>query len=69
MLAGLGLVRDAPGGEGAMRRVLGCVLTGNGTELSDEGALAEMFGERPGEAKLCYCDPNHAEQRGGCERC
>ena len=68
VLAGLGLVRDALGGEGAMRRVFGCVLTDNGTEFSDEGALAKMFGEAPDEVKLYYCDPNHAEQKGGCER-
>lgn len=66
-LAGLGLVRAALGPEG-MRRVFRLVLTDNGPEFADEGEIAALIGERPGETRLFYCDPRRADQKGGCER-
>ena len=66
--AGLGLVSRALGGAEGMRRVFGTVLTDNGEEFSDEAALAAIFGERPGETRLYYCDTMSAWQKGGCER-
>ena len=67
VLAGLGLVRDALGEEG-MRRVFRLVLTDNGAEFADEGGIARMLGELPGETRLFYCDPRRADQKGGCEK-
>ena len=66
-LAGLRLVRAALGPEG-MRRVFRLVLTDNGPELADEGEIAALLGELPGETRLFYCDPRRADQKGGCER-
>ena len=66
-LAGLGLVRAALGADG-MRRVFGLVATDNGSEFSDEGAIAALLGEREGETRLYYCDPMRADQKGGCEK-
>lgn len=67
VLAGLGLVRSALGGEG-MRRVFRLVVTDNGAEFSDEAGVAGMLGELPGETRLFYCDPRRADQKGGCEK-
>lgn len=67
VLAGLGLVREALGA-GGMRRVFGLVLTDNGSEFSDEGAIAALLGEAPDETRLFYCDPRRADQKGGCKR-
>ena len=67
VLAGLGLVRDALGADG-VRRVFRLVLTDNGSEFSDEGAIAALLGEAEGETRLCYCEPRRADQKGGCER-
>ena len=38
----LDLVRSALGGEAAVRRVFGAVLTDNGHTLADEGGLAAL---------------------------
>lgn len=64
----LGLVRSALGGEAAVRRVFGCVLTDNGHEFADEGGLAALLCEREGETRLFYCDPRRADQKGACEK-
>ena len=64
----LGLVRSALGGEAAVRRVFGAVLTDNGHEFADEGVLAALLCERDGETRLFYCDPRRADQKGGCEK-
>ena len=64
----LGLVRSALGGEAAVRRVFGAVLTDNGHEFADEGGLASLFCEREGETRLFYCDPRRADQKGACEK-
>lgn len=64
----LGPVRSALGGEAAVRRVFGAVLTDNGHEFADEGGLASLFCEREGETRLFYCDPRRADQKGGCEK-
>lgn len=61
-LAGLGLVRAALGPEG-MRRVFRLVLTDNGPELADEGEIAALLGELPGETRLFYCDPRRRRAR------
>lgn len=66
-LAGLGLVRGALGEDG-MRRVFRLVATDNGSEFSDEAAIAALLGERAGETRLYYCDPARADQKGGCEK-
>lgn len=67
VLAGLGLVRGALGAEG-VRRVFPLVLTDNGSEFSDEAAIAGLPGEPPGETRLFYCDPRRADQKGACEK-
>lgn len=56
------------GGPAGARRVFGLALTDNGPEFSDEGAIASLLGERPGETRLFYCDPRRADQKGACER-
>lgn len=61
--AALRLVAGALGGDGVRR-----VVTDNGAEFADEGALAARLGERDGETRLYYCDPMRADQKGGCER-
>ena len=43
-------------------------LTDNGAEFSDEGAIAALIGEEPGETRLFYCDPRRSDQKGACER-
>lgn len=65
--AGLGLVREALGPDG-MRRVFGLVLTDNGSEFADEGAIAALLGEAAGETRLYYCEGRRADQKGGCEK-
>lgn len=67
VLAGLGLVRAALG-EAGMRRAFRPVVTDNGAEFADEGAIAALLGELPGETRLYYCDPRRADQKGGCEK-
>jgi hypothetical protein len=49
---GLAPVAAALGSPGGARAVLGAVPAGNGSELSDEAALAAAAGERPGEVRL-----------------
>ena len=60
-------VRAVLGADGA-RRVFRAVLTDNGAEFSDEGAVAALLGEGPGETRLFYCDPRRSDQKGACER-
>ena len=60
-------VRAVLGADGA-RRVFRAVLTDNGAEFSDEGAIAALIGEGPGETRLFYCDPGRSDQKGACER-
>ena len=49
-------------------RCYGIHLTDNGAEFSDEGAIAALIGEEPGETRLFYCDPRRSDQKGACER-
>lgn len=65
--AALGGVRSVLGA-GGTGRVFRAVLTDNGTEFSDEGAIAALIGEEPGETRLFYCDPRRSDQKGACER-
>ena len=65
--AALAGVRSALGA-GGMARVFGAVLTDNGSEFADEGAIAALLGEREGETRLFYCDPRQSQQKGACER-
>lgn len=65
--AALGGVRSVLGEDG-MRRVFRAVLTDNGPEFSDEGAIAASLGEAPGETRLFYCDPRRSDQKGACEK-
>lgn len=44
------------------------MLTDNGGEFADEGAIAALLGEAEGETRLYYCDSRRADQKGGCER-
>lgn len=67
VLAGLRLVRAALGSAGA-RRVFRLVVTDNGGEFADEGAIAALLGEDGGETRPYYCDPSRADQKGGCEK-
>ena len=67
VLAALGGVRSALGADG-MARVFAAVLTDNGSEFADEGAIAALLGEREGETRLFYCDPRQSQQKGACER-
>lgn len=67
VLAGLGLVRAALGEEG-VRRVFRLVLTDNGPEFADEGGIAAMLGELPGETRLLYCDPAAPTRRAAARR-
>ena len=60
-------VRAVLGADGT-RRVFRAVLTDNGAEFSDEGAIAALLGEGPGETRLFYCDPRRSDQKGACER-
>ena len=68
VLAALGRVSGALGGPEGMRRVFGAVLTDNGAEFADEGAIAALLGEREGETRLFYCDPRQSQQKGACEK-
>lgn len=43
------------------------MITHNGSEFSDEDALAKFLGEMKGETRLFYCDPRRADQKGGCK--
>ena len=61
--AALGGVRSVLGPDG-MGRVFRAVLTDNGAEFSDEGAIADLVGEGPGETRLFYCDPRRSDQKG-----
>lgn len=65
--AALGGVRSVLGA-GGTGRVFRAVLTDNGAEFSDEGAIAGLIGEEPGETRLFYCDPRRSDQKGACER-
>ena len=65
--AALGDIREVLGADGT-RRVFRAVLTDNGTEFSDERAIAALLGEGPGETRLFYCDPRRSDQKGACER-
>ena len=60
-------VRAVLGADGT-RRVFRAVLTDNGAEFADEGAVAALLGEGPGETRLFYCDPGRSDQKGACER-
>ena len=60
-------VRAVLGADGT-RRVFRAVLTDNGAEFSDEGAIAALLGEGPGETRPFYCDPRRSDQKGACER-
>ena len=67
VLAALSSLRGVLGEDGA-RRACGAVLTDNGSEFADEGAIAALIGERDGETRLFYCDPRQSQQKGACEK-
>ncbi len=68
VIGALRLVSSALGSQDAIRRVFGVVLTDNGHEFADEGAISSVFDEQPGETKLFFCDPRRADQKGACEK-
>lgn len=56
-------------GKEVFRRLLGLVLTDNGTEFSDADSLEKSA--LPGRRTRCevyYCDVRQSQQKGGCER-
>ena len=56
-------------GKEAFRSLFGTVLTDNGSEFSDAGAIERSA--LPGRARrlsLFYCDARQSQQKGGCER-
>ena len=56
-------------GDDLFRRLFGCVLTDNGEEFRDEGAIGRVLGEEgPSDVRLFYCDPRQSQQKGGCEK-
>ncbi len=65
--AALGALAAVLGDEG-LREAFPAVLTDNGSEFSDEGAVAAALGEREGETRLFYCDPRQSQQKGACEK-
>lgn len=67
VLAALSSLRGVLGEDGA-RRAFGAVLTDNGSEFADEGAIAALIGERDGETRLFYCDPGRASRRARARR-
>ena len=67
VLAALSSLRGVLGEDGA-RRAFGAVLTDNGSEFADEGAIAALLGERDGETRLFYCGPRQSQQKGACEK-
>ena len=67
VLAALSSLRGVLGEDGA-RRAFGAVLTDNGSEFADEGAIAALLGERDGETRLFYCDPGRANRRARARR-
>ena len=67
VLAALSSLRGVLGEDGA-RRAFGAVLTDNGSEFADEGAIAALLGERDGETRLFYCDPGRASRRARARR-
>ena len=60
-------VRAVLGADGT-RRVFRAVLTDNGPEFSDEGAIAALIGEGRGETRLFLLRPRRSDQKGACER-
>lgn len=67
VLAAPSSLRGVLGKDGA-GRAFGAVLTDNGSEFADEGAIAALLGERDGETRLFYCDPRQSQQKGACEK-
>ena len=55
-------------GEDGARRAFGAVPTDNGSELADEGTIAELIGEREVETRLFCCDPGQSRQKGAYEK-
>ena len=56
VLAALSSLRGVLGEDGA-RRAFGAVLTDNGSEFADEGAIAALLGERDGETSALLLRP------------
>ena len=56
-------------GLGGFRRLLGLVLTDNGSEFEDAAGI-ERSCTREGErrCRVYYCDPMQSQQKGACER-
>ncbi len=55
-------------GEDGARRAFGAVLTDNGSEFADEGAVAALLGERDGETGALLLRPRQSQQKGACEK-
>lgn len=56
-------------GLGAFRRILGLLITDNGSEFEDAGGIERSCTEE-GESRcrVYYCDPMQSQQKPGCER-
>lgn len=64
----LGMLEHALGG-GAFGRLFGTVLTDNGAEFSDFGALEKSaLPSRGRRCRVYYCDVRQSQQKAGCER-
>ncbi len=59
----LGGIREVLGADG-MGRVFGAVLTDNGAEFSDEGAIAALIGEGPGRDEAVLLRPEAQRPEG-----
>lgn len=55
-------------GKPLFQRLLGLVLTDNGTEFSDTGALERSVSHGTARTAVYYCDVRQSQQKGGCER-
>lgn len=65
--AALDMLEKALGKE-VFQRLFGLVLTDNGTEFSDTGALERSAFHGTARCRVYYCDARQSQQKGGCER-
>lgn len=55
-------------GKKLFQRLFGLILTDNGTEFSDAGALERSAFHGAARTKVYYCDVRQSQQKGSCER-
>ena len=59
---------EEAGGTALFRRLFGLVLTDNGAEFSDPGAIERPASGGDPRCRVYYCDARQSQQKGGCER-